>query len=243
MNAHHRYTAEDQLVWKVLFDRQTALLHRRAAAPFVAGLNRLGLTRDAAPELDELSQRLRRLTGWEVVAAPGRVDDRTFLGLLAQRQFPVTRWVRSMQFFDYHSGPDLFHDAFGHLPLLSDAEWAAWLEHFGQVARRHLHDDHAVEQLVRLFWRTAEFGLTQEADGLRVYGAGLLSSAAELHYCLSAEASRQPLDVTAALAAPIIRDGFQQLYFVLPNWTELADATAELAVQLTAPVAQEQSLR
>ncbi|GAB2952070.1 phenylalanine 4-monooxygenase [Hymenobacter coalescens] len=236
MKAPH-FTAEDHLVWKVLFDRQTALLHRRAAAPFVAGLQRLGLTRDAAPDLDTLSQRLRRLTGWEVVPAPGRVDDRAFLALLAERRFPVTRWVRSMRYFDYLAGPDLFHDAFGHLPLLTDPEWAAWLAHFGQIARHHLTDDHAVEQLVRLFWHTAEFGLTQEPEGLRVYGAGLLSSAAELHHCLTADAPRQPLEVSAALAAPTVRDGFQQQYFVLPDWTELSDATAELVVRLTATAA------
>ncbi|GAB3824256.1 phenylalanine-4-hydroxylase [Hymenobacter jeollabukensis] len=228
------FTAEDHLVWKVLFDRQTALLHRRAAAPFMAGVQRLGLSRDAAPDLNALSQRLHRLSGWEVVPAPGRVDDQTFLGLLAERKYPVTHWVRSMQFFDYLAGPDLFHDAFGHLPLLTDPEWAAWLAHFGQIARHHLHDAQAAQQLVRLFWHTAEFGLVQEGEALRVYGAGLLSSAAELHHCLAAEAPRQPLEVSTALATPIVRDGFQQQYFVLPAWAELADVTAELVVRLTA---------
>jgi phenylalanine-4-hydroxylase len=228
-------TAEDHLVWKVLFDRQTALLHRRAAAPFAAGVARLGLSRDAAPDLDELGQRLRRLTGWELVPAPGRVDDRTFLALLAERRFPVTRWIRSMRYFDYHAGPDLFHDAFAHLPMLTDPEWAAWLEHFGQIARHHLTDEHAVEQLTRLFYHTAEFGLLQEADGLRVYGAALLSSAAELHHCLATEAPRQHLDVATALATPTVRGAFQNQYFVLPSWAELADATAELVVRLTAP--------
>ncbi|RAK69577.1 phenylalanine-4-hydroxylase [Hymenobacter edaphi] len=231
------FTAEDHLVWKVLFDRQTALLHRRAAAPFMAGVQRLGLSRDAAPDLDALSQRLHRLSGWEVVPAPGRVDDQTFLGLLAERKYPVTHWVRSMQFFDYLAGPDLFHDAFGHLPLLTNPEWAAWLAHFGQIARHHLHDAAAVQQLVRLFWHTAEFGLVQEGEALRVYGAGLLSSAAELHHCLAADAPRQPLEVSTALATPIVRDGFQQQYFVLPAWAELADVTAELVVRLTATAA------
>jgi phenylalanine-4-hydroxylase len=233
MNAPH-LTAEDHLVWKVLFDRQTALLHRRAAAPFAAGLDRLGLSRDAAPDLEVLGQRLRRLSGWDIVPAPGRVDDRTFLALLAERRFPVTRWIRSMRYFDYINGPDLFHDAFAHLPMLTDPEWAAWLEHFGQIARHHLDDDHAVEQLVRLFCYTAEFGVLQEADGLRVYGAALLSSAAELHRCLADDAPRQPLDVAAAMAAPLVRDGFQDHYFVLPDWTQLSDVTAELVVRLTA---------
>lgn len=228
------FTAEDHLVWKVLFDRQTALLHRRAAAPFMAGVQRLGLSRDAAPDLDLLSQRLHQLSGWELLPAPGRVDDRTFLSLLAERKFPVTRWIRSMQFFDYLAGPDLFHDAFAHLPLLTNPEWAGWLAHFGQIARHHLHDEQAVQQLVRLFWHTAEFGLVQEGDALRVYGAGLLSSAAELHRSLATDTPRQPLDVSAALAAPIVRDGFQPQYFVLPAWNELADATAELVVRLTA---------
>lgn len=247
MNAPH-FTAEDHLVWKVLFDRQTALLHRRAAAPVLAGLQRLGLSRDAAPDLDALSQRLHRLSGWTLEPVPGRVADREFLALLAERKFPVTHWVRSMQYFDYLAGPDLFHDAFGHLPLLTDPDWAAWLAHFGQIARRHLPDAQAVEQLVRLFWRTAEFGLVQEGESLRVYGAGLLSSAAELHHCLSAEAARQPLDVSAALATPVVREGFQPQYFVLPAWAELADATAELVAGLAAapapvPLPQNQPLR
>lgn len=232
MNAFN-LTPEDHLVWKVLFDRQTALLHRRAAAPFVAGLQRLGLSRDEAPDLDSLSRRLRQTTGWDVVPAPGRVDDRTFLALLAERRFPVTRWIRSMRYFDYINGPDLFHDAFAHLPMLTDPEWAAWLEHFGQIARHHLSDEHAVEQLARLFSYTAEFGLLREGDNLRVYGAALLSSASELHHCLSAEAPRQELDVTAALGTPLVRDGFQQQYFVLPDWSQLSDVTAELVVRLT----------
>ncbi|GAA4380107.1 phenylalanine-4-hydroxylase [Hymenobacter koreensis] len=231
MEAHH-LTAEDHLVWKVLFDRQTALLHRRAAAPFVTGLQRLGLTRDAAPDLKALSQHLRNLTGWDIVPAPGRVDDRTFLALLGERKMPVTRWMRSMQHFDYISGPDLFHDAFGHLPLLTDTHWAAWMEHFGHMARHHLADAQAVEQLVRLFWHTAEFGLVREGDDLRVYGAGLLSSAAELHHCLGEGTIRHEFDVEKALEATVVRDGFQEGYFVLPNWEQLSDATAELAVRL-----------
>jgi phenylalanine-4-hydroxylase len=229
----HLLTAEDHLVWKVLFDRQTALLHRRAAAPFAVGLSRLGLTRDAAPDLHELNERLQQLTGWSIVPVPGRVDDRTFLTLLSERCFPVTHWMRSMQHFDYLAGPDLFHDVFGHLPLLANPSWAAWLEHFGQVAHRHLADERAVQQLVRLFWHTAEFGLVQEGEQLRVFGAGLLSSAAELHRSLDTEPPRQPLDVTTALDTAIVRDGFQTSYFVLPSWSELADATAELAVRLT----------
>ncbi|WP_400191358.1 phenylalanine-4-hydroxylase [Hymenobacter sp. B81] len=233
MEARH-LTAEDHLVWKVLFDRQTALLHRRAAAPFAAGLERLGLCRDAAPDLAELSQRLRQLTGWDVVPAPGRVDDRTFLGLLAERRYPVTSWIRSMHHFDYHAGPDLFHDAFGHLPLLTDPQWAAWLEHFGRMARHHLTDAGAVEQLARLFWHTAEFGLVREAGQLRVYGAGLLSSAAELHRCLADDAQLLPLDVAAALDTPVVREAFQPGYFVLPDWESLADTTAEMAVRLAA---------
>ncbi|QHJ06848.1 phenylalanine-4-hydroxylase [Hymenobacter busanensis] len=231
MEARH-LTAEDHLVWKVLFDRQTALLHRRAAAPFIKGLQQLGLTREAAPSLEELDQRLHRLTGWNIVPAPGRIDDRTFLGLLAERKMPVTRWIRPMRHFDYLSGPDLFHDAFGHLPLLTDPHWAAWMEHFGHMARHHLADAQAVEQLVRLFWHTAEFGLVREGEHLRVYGAGLLSSAAELHHCLSDDAVHTPFAMEATLEASIIRDGFQASYFVLPSWEHLSDATAELAVRL-----------
>ncbi|MBC8084239.1 MAG: phenylalanine 4-monooxygenase [Hymenobacter sp.] len=229
---YDRYTAQDQLVWKVLFDRQTALLHKRACQAFARGLQRIGFQRNEIPRFAETSERLRQHTGWTLVPVAGMVDDATFFALLAEKKFPATTWLRSMQQFDFIEEADLFHDVFGHAPLLTDGAFANFLQFLGQVARLHLHDAQALQRLRALYWFTVEFGLVQEDGRPRLYGAGLLSSAGEVHHCVHDETTRHPFDLATVLRTDFTEVRFQEQYFVLPNWEQLTESVAELAALL-----------
>lgn len=231
---YDRYTAQDQLVWKVLFDRQTALLHKRACNAFAQGLQRIGFHRNAIPRFEEVSKRLHQYTGWTLVPVPGMVDDATFFALLAEKKFPATTWLRSMQQFDFIEEPDLFHDVFGHVPLLTDAAFANFLQFLGHVGRQHLHDAEALQRLRVLYSFTVEFGLVMEDGKPRLYGAGLLSSAGEVHHCVHDETTRHAFDLATVLNTEFTVVRFQDQYFVLQNWDQLTESVAELAALLSA---------
>lgn len=229
---YNHYTTQDQLVWKVLFDRQTALLHKRAAVTFEEGLQQIGFQRTAIPDFEQVSARLRRGTGWEVAPVSGELDAATFFGLLADRRFPVTTWIRPMRQFDFIEQPDLFHGAFGHLPLLMNSAFADFLHFLGHVASQHLHDELALQKLRRLYGFTVQFGLVTERGTPRIYGAGLLSSAGEIHHWLNTPDARQPFDLVTVLHTSYSESHFQDQYFVLNSWEQLTEGVAELAALL-----------
>ncbi len=219
-------------MWKVLFDRQTALLHKRACLAFSEGLQRIGFHRTAIPNFEETSERLRQATGWQLEPVRGTLNDAEFFGLLAQRKFPATVWIRSMAQFDFIEEPDLFHGLFGHVPLLMDKAFADFLHFLGHVAAQHLHDAAALERLERLYGFTVQFGLVQENGTTRMYGAGLLSSSGEIHHCIADSSIRRPFDLATALHTPYSEAHLQEQYFVLPNWEQLTESVAELAALL-----------
>ncbi|WP_100335370.1 phenylalanine 4-monooxygenase [Hymenobacter chitinivorans] len=230
---YDQYTAQDHLVWKVLFDRQTALLHKRAATVFEQGLTKAGLHRQALPRFEEVSKRLQKATGWQLEPVTGMLDDATFFGLLAERKFPATVWIRSMAQFDFVQEPDLFHGVFGHVPLLMDQAFADFLHFLGRVAAQHLHDAPALQRLERLYGFTVQFGLVQEDGATRMYGAGLLSSSGEIHHCIADEGNRQPFDLATVLHTPYSEAQLQDHYFVLNGWEQLTESVAELAAILS----------
>ncbi len=239
-----RYSADECLTWRILFDRQTALLYRRAPAAFFEGLRALGLSREAPPDLEVLSERLRALTGWTLVPTRGRVADDAYLDLLSRRQLPVATWLRARRDTEFLPGPDLFHDVFGHLPLLAaEPAYAAFLAGAGQLAaRQHLLGSRAAPWLTRLLWHTTEFGLLATPDGTSrvVIGAALLSSAAELHRATSAATEGEPpvrraFAVADVLATPTARAEFQDQYFEVASWAALTAGLAEVAQRLGAP--------
>ncbi|TGE15401.1 phenylalanine 4-monooxygenase [Hymenobacter elongatus] len=230
---YDRYTAQDQLVWKVLFDRQTALLHKRAATAFGQGLAKAGLQRSALPRFEDISKRLHKATGWQLEAVTGMLDDATFFGLLAERKFPATVWIRSMEQFDFIQEPDLFHGIFGHVPLLMDRAFADFLHFLGRVAAQHLHDAPALARMERLYGFTVQFGLVQEQGATRMYGAGLLSSSGEIHHCIADETTRRPFDLATVLHTPYSEAHVQEHYFVLNSWDQLTESVAELAALLS----------
>jgi phenylalanine-4-hydroxylase len=225
-------TSQDQLIWKILFDRQTALLHRRAAPAFSQGLARLGLRRETIPDIAELSATVFEHTGWQLAPVGRPFAPAAFFELLAERRFPIVTRIRPMHNFDFSPEPDLFHDLFGHGPMLLDEGLADFLHSLGQAYRAQPANSAAREQLWALYFFTAEFGLVQHDGQPRLYGAGLLSSAGEIHHCVNENTPRPVFDLATVLRTPVTGTRYQNQYFMLPAWEQLNDCVAELAGML-----------
>ena len=208
------YTDADHDTYRRLYERQAALLPGRACDEFIRALPSLGV-KDRIPLFEEVNQRLRQATDWSIVAVPGLIPEVPFFTLLAERKFPVTDWIRTPAEFDYIVEPDVFHDLFGHVPLLFDPVFADHMQEYGKGGLK-AHRLGACEMLSRLYWYTIEFGLIRQSDGLRAYGAGILSSGGEL---LPAVSSPQPrrllLDVERAMRTRYKIDSYQQTYFTI----------------------------
>ncbi len=219
------YTAQDHALYQRLHERQAAQLPGRACDEFITALQHLGSTAQI-PRFDELSQRLQRATGWQVAAVPGLVPEEAFFALLAERRFPVTRWLRRPEEFDYVVEPDVFHDLFGHVPLLFNPVFADYMQAYGEGGLKASRL-RACEPLARLYWYTVEFGLIATPQGLRAYGAGILSSAGELPYSVASPVpQRIRFDLERIMRTRFRIDSFQPTYFVIDDFQQLFDATA-----------------
>jgi phenylalanine-4-hydroxylase len=219
------YTREEHALYARLFRRQVRQLPGQACDEFIHALGQLGAGAEV-PRFDEVSDRLRRATRWELVAVPGLIPEHAFFSLLSQRRFPVTVWLRQPDEFDYIVEPDVFHDLFGHVPLLFSPVFADYMQAFG-LGGLKAEGLHSLEYLSRLYWYTVEFGLLATAQGLRVYGAGILSSASETTYALtSLKPQRLGFELRRVLRTPFRIDDFQDTYFVIETFAQLFDATA-----------------
>ncbi|MFC7474435.1 phenylalanine 4-monooxygenase [Dankookia sp. GCM10030260] len=225
------YPPADHATWRRLYARQTALLPRHAAAAFRAGLARLDFA-TGVPDFAQASARLRAATGWALVAVPGLIPEDAFFAHLAARRFPVTHWIRRPEELDYIVEPDIFHDAFGHVPLLTQPAFARFLEAYGRLGETAARIG-ALQPLARLYWHMVEFGLIREAGALRAYGAGILSSSAEtLHATAGAAPRRLRFDVRRVLRSDYFIDDLQPTYFVIDDYADLFDATQDLPALL-----------
>lgn len=219
------YTAEEQGLWRRLYARQMKILPGRAAPDYLRHLAALDAG-DAIPDLEAVSRRLRRATGWELAAVPGLIPDLAFFALLAERRFPVTVWLRKPEEFDYIVEPDIFHDFFGHVPLLFEPAYADYMQAYGRGGLKAARLD-ALAMLARLYWYTVEFGLVRTADGLRIFGAGILSSGGEVAHALeSPKPRRLAFDLERILRTEYRIDRFQDTYFVIESFARLVEDTA-----------------
>lgn len=223
----HHYTAEEHATWDTLFARQAKLLPGRASDAFLRGLDVLKLSKPGIPDFAELSARLMDLTGWQVVAVPGLVPDDVFFDHMANRRFVAGNFIRRPDQLDYLQEPDVFHDVFGHVPMLADPVFADYLAAYGRGGLRALELG-ALKQLARLYWYTVEFGLIREDAGLRIYGAGIVSSSAESIFALDDPSPNRILfDLKRVMRTEYRIDDFQQNYFVVPSFDELLRVTIE----------------
>lgn len=219
------YTEADHDTYRRLYERQAALLPGLACDEFIAALPSLGV-KDRIPHFDEINAQLLPATGWQIVAVPGLIPEVPFFTLLSERKFPVTDWIRRPEEFDYIVEPDVFHDLFGHVPLLFNPMFADYVQRYGAGGLK-ADSLSACEHLSRLYWYTIEFGLIRQADGLRAYGAGILSSSGELQYAVRDPApNRVMLDILRAMRARYKIDSYQQTYFVIDSFQQLFDLTA-----------------
>lgn len=216
-----RYSGEDQAVWRLLAERQTVLARRHACHEFIDGLEMLGIA-DTIPDFDAVNARLEPLTGWRVVGVPGLIPDAVFYEHLAHRRFPVTVWIRTRAELDYLVEPDLFHDFFGHVPLLGNPVFADYMQLYG---KRGVEAGASIDLLARLYWYTVEFGLIRTADGLKAYGAGILSSAAEVRHAIEdTTVERLAFAAATVMRRPYEIDKLQNTYFVLDDFRQLFEA-------------------
>jgi len=222
-----RYTPEEHAVWDTLYARQSAMLQDRAAPAFLRGIDVLKMSRPGIPDFKELSERLTALTGWRVAAVPGLVPDEVFFRHLANRTFVAGRFIRRPDQLDYLQEPDVFHDLFGHVPLLSDPTFADYMQAYGEGGLRSLSFG-SLEQLARLYWYTVEFGLIRDSGGLKLYGAGIVSSFGESHFALEdASPNRIGFDLKRVMRTHYRIDDYQQTYFVIDSFADLLRQTLE----------------
>jgi phenylalanine-4-hydroxylase len=232
-----RYTPADHDLYRRLYERQAAQLPGLACREFIEAVQHLGAPTQI-PRFDALSEKLHRATGWQVVAVPGLIPDEAFFNLLAARKFPVTSWLRKPEEFDYIVEPDVFHDMFGHVPLLFNPVFADYMQAYGAGGLKASRLA-SCEHLARLYWYTVEFGLIRTPDGLRAYGAGILSSAGELrHSITSREPQRIGFDLERIMRTRFKIDSFQQTYFVIDSFDQLFAATAPDFTPIYARVGQ-----
>lgn len=214
-------TDEDHWVWDTLFARQKTLLHDRAVREFEEGLDVLSLSRSGIPDFDELNEKLSARTGWSVVAVPDLVPDEIFFQHLAERRLPVGNFIRSPKQLDYLGEPDVFHDVFGHVPLLAQPAVADFMAELGQLGLKAI-ELNAIDRIARLYWYTVETGLALEGGELKIYGAGILSSFGETHYCLeSAKPHRLKFNLKRVLRTGYRADEYQQCYFVIDRFEDV----------------------
>jgi phenylalanine-4-hydroxylase len=231
-----RYRDVDQDRWCRLYARQMRLVPGRACPEFLRVVDTLDYAA-GIPRFDQVNERLGRATNWQVVAVPGLLPEHVFFSHLAHRRFPVTVWLRDEHEFDYIVEPDVFHDFFGHVPLLFDPVFADYMQAYGRGGQK-AEGLHALEYLARLYWYTVEFGLVRSGGGLRIYGAGILSSPSEVSYALANPAPKRiGFDLKRVMRTRYKIDTFQQTYFVIDDFGQLFRETAPDFTPLYAEIA------
>jgi phenylalanine-4-hydroxylase len=219
------YTAEEHDVWRVLYERQAEVLPGRACDEFIDGLKKLKLGEGGIPDFRRLSEDLHKQTGWIVVAVPGLVPDDVFFEHLANRRFPAGQFIRKREQLDYLQEPDVFHDVYGHVPMLVHPVFADYMEAYGKGGLR-ADGLGVLHHLARLYWYTVEFGLMRSDEGLRIYGSGIVSSKSESVFCLEDPSpNRIKFDLMRVMRTNYRIDDFQQTYFVIDSFEQLFDDT------------------
>jgi phenylalanine-4-hydroxylase len=222
------YTEEDRQVWSILFNRQFNQLQGLADTSYLKGIEDIGFVANEIPDFRKVNRRLKELTGWEINVVPGIIDQFSFFKMLANKKFPSSTWLRSMNNLDYLSEPDMFHDAFGHMPLLTNPTFCDFFHQIGVIGTKYLDHPKIVEMLGRVYWFTIEFGLMSCEDQLKIYGAGILSSSGETVFSLSDVPERLPFDVVGIMNTDFDNTKIQEKYFVIDSFEQLLESVGEM---------------
>jgi len=227
------YTAEDFQVWRILFERQSKLLQQHASPEYLQALTQIGFNADEIPHIGNTNEVLRNYTGWALQVVPEIVPQKEFFELLARKIFPATCWLRKMEELDYIEEPDMFHDVFGHAPLLVNEQYALFLEGFGKLALKWITNPEAIQLLSRIYWFTIEFGLLYDGGKLKVYGAGIMSSVEETRNSTQGIVPVYDFDIEQLLRTDYSTDALQNQYFAGTSFDELYNSLAMIEKQLT----------
>lgn len=222
----NHYTTEDRMVWKKLFERQAKNLGNKACQPYLLCLEKLSNTLhpNEVVKFSELDAELLQNTQWSIEVVRGLIPVEHFFQLLAQKKFCSSTWLRNLDQLDYLEEPDMFHDIFGHIPLLMDETFASFMQFFGQLGLDHLSHPDRVLQLQRLYWFTIEFGLIQEKQVSKIFGAGIISSFGETNHVMSDKIQAEEFDIERIMHTSFRTDQIQTLYFSIPSFETLYDA-------------------
>lgn len=230
-------------VWAELLHRQLPAGTLYGCSEFTRGLETIGFRPGHLPQPEEINDILHPLTGWTVVPVSGIVEDEAFFHYLSGRKFPVTWWIRNEEQLDYLEEPDLFHDLFGHIPLLTDQAFCDFLEGLGWVAKVFPGNAQAIHLLSRFYWYTVEFGLIRQQGELRIFGAGILSSPGEVRHSLSRLPMHFEFNAEQILHTPYVKNEFQQRYFIVDSLEDLEQSLQEIEVAITACLAKRRTCR
>lgn len=222
-----KFSDEEHETWGILFERMAKMLPGYACKEYLDGLDKLDFNKHQIPNFKEISTKLRAMTGWEVVAVPGLIPEKAFFEMLASRKFPAGDFIRTRDQLDYIEEPDVFHDGFGHLPILTNPVFADYMQAYGEAGLKAM-EHKAVKYLTRLYWYTVEFGLIETEEGLRIFGGGIVSSSSETEFSLHSDSpNRIGLDIERVMLTDYRYDDFQQTYFVIKSFEDLFKQTIE----------------
>lgn len=227
------YTQDDFEVWEILFNRQIKQLQPLASKAYLKGIKDINFSSDKIPNYQEVNELLMKLTGWQIHVVPGLIDNKPFFELMQNRKFCASTWLRKREQLDYLEEPDMFHDIFGHVPLLSNQSICHFLQELARIALRFIDNPQAIEYIARLYWYTIEFGLIREDGELKIYGAGILSSSGESIYALqSTEPQRIDYNIQQIFDTPYIKEHYQEQYFVVDSYEQLFNSIPAIESEL-----------
>lgn len=218
---YNDYTNEDFEVWQFLYNRQMPLLEKVAACEYLEGIKNIEFTASKIPSITETNKLLQKQTGWELVVVPGIIKEPDFFNLLSQKKFPATTWLRKKNSLDYLPEPDMFHDVFGHVPLLTHYHFTEFFQAIGNLGVQYLHKENIVAMLGRLYWFTVEFGLIKTNHQLQIFGAGIISSFSETQFSLSNKPTHLLYEAEMIMNRSYENDHIQDTYYVIESFEQL----------------------
>lgn len=229
---YSNYTEHDFLVWKTLFDRQMKILKPIVSEEYLSALEKVNFSADKIPNFSELNDLLKPITGWSLEVVPNISPQKEFFKFLSQKKFTATCWLRTMEQLDYLEEPDMFHDVFAHVPLLSNKAYVDFFKGISDIALKHIDNPRAIELLGRIYWFTIEFGLIREKEMLKIYGAGIISSKGETEHCLSSNVIHEDFDVRRIFNTDFRNDIIQEKYFVINSFEQLYNSLNTIELEL-----------
>ncbi|MDO9000002.1 MAG: phenylalanine 4-monooxygenase [Bacteroidota bacterium] len=226
------YTPEDFLVWKTLFSRQLKNLENKVSNEFIYSLEKVGFNADSIPDFIKVNEKLNNYTGWQLVTVPNISEVNEFFIYLSQKKFTSTCWLRTLKQLDYLEEPDMFHDVFGHTPLLSNKNYSLFFEAMGKLAVKHIHQKEIILKLQRLYWFTIEFGLINENNKIKVFGAGIISSKEEAEHAVGNKSKKTEFNLIKIMKHDFRTDILQNEYYVIDSFEQLSYSLKQFETEL-----------